>query len=102
MASRIELHNTLCGILGTRKVYFQPPESIKLEYPCFIYTLEGMDVKKADNKLYMNTNRYSILYIDRDHITDIPTEMLETFEMCSIDRIYTADNLYHVAFTLYF
>ena len=37
MASRLNLHNSLIEALGTKSVYFQPPESVKLVYPCIIY-----------------------------------------------------------------
>jgi len=30
---RIQLHEILCDVLGTRNVYFQPPESVDMNYP---------------------------------------------------------------------
>ena len=39
---RLELHEILCTILGSRNVYFQPPESIKMNYPAIVYGLDDM------------------------------------------------------------
>ena len=33
MKTRYELHEFLCEILGSRNVYFQPPESVKMKDP---------------------------------------------------------------------
>ena len=38
MDRRLQLHEELCSVLGSRNVYFQPPETIKLTYPCIIYS----------------------------------------------------------------
>ena len=37
MKTRYELHEFLCEILGSRNVYFQPPESVKMKYPAIVY-----------------------------------------------------------------
>ena len=50
MASRHELHDELKELLGTNRCYFQPPESIKLEYPCIIYKRDPSDILRADNQ----------------------------------------------------
>jgi len=33
---RLKLHEILCGILNTRNAYFQPPESVKMNYPAIV------------------------------------------------------------------
>lgn len=102
MASRKELHEQLCTILGSRNVYFQPPESVKLQYPCIIYQNVGIDAKRADNKLYVYTNRYEITCIDRAAESNYPYDILKNFEMCRLDRKFTNDNLYHSVLTLFY
>ena len=32
MDRRLKLHEELCDILGSRNVYFQPPETVKMKY----------------------------------------------------------------------
>lgn len=102
MAERLTLHEELCELLGSRNVYFQPPESVKMQYDAIRYSLGGKDLKRANNKIYRNTNQYDGVLITRNPDTTIPDEMLSHFEMCSFGRPYTADNLNHYPFTLYY
>ena len=102
MASRLELHEELCELLGTRNVYFQSPESVKMQYDAIRYELGGKNLKRADDRIYLNTNQYEGVVITRDPDTMIPDRLLAHFEMCSFGRPYTADNLNHYPFTLYY
>ena len=102
MVSRLELHEELCEILGIRNVYFQPPESLKMEYPCVKYSISGLDHKRANNMIYKNTNRYELIVIDREPDSEIHNLILQHFPMCSFSTSYTADNLYHNVLTLYY
>ena len=102
MASRAELHEEFCTILGTRNVYFQPPESVRMYYDAIRYQLAGKDTIKANNRLYKTTNCYDGVVITRDPDTVIPDAILSHFEMCRFGRPYVADNLNHYPFTLYY
>ena len=99
--SRIELQTLLENILGSRNVYFQPPESIKLKYPAIIYYLNDIDVWRADNGPYVKYKRYMITYINKDPDNEISDKIAE-LPLCSFDRRYAVDNLTHDVFTLYF
>ena len=102
MASRLNLHEELCEILGSRNVYFQPPASVKMQYDAIRYELSDKDLKRANNGIYKMTNQYSGVVITRDPDTTIPDVLLKHFKMCSFGRPYTADNLNHYPFTLYY
>lgn len=102
MASRLELHEELCTILGTRNVYFQPPASVKMKYDAIRYELGGKDLKRANNRIYQNTNRYDGVIIATNPDSVLPDKLLTHFEMCSFGTPYTADNLNHYPFTLYY
>ena len=102
MADRLNLHEELCDILGNKRVYFQPPASVKMSYPCIRYSLSNVDSIKANDKNYKNTNRYSVVVIDVDPDSKIHMELLEEFPMCSFDRFFTADNVNHWVLTLYY
>lgn len=101
MKDRIGLHEELKAILGSGLVYFQPPESVRMAYPCIVYSLNDVDMKHADDRPYLNTKRYSVTIIDKDPDSEIPDRML-ILPLCSLNRSYTADNLYHWVFDLYF
>ena len=102
MADRLKLHDELCTILGSRNVYFQPPESVRMQYDAIRYNLAGKDLKHANNRVYRITNEYEGVVITRDPDTTVPDRILAHFEMCSFGRPYTADNLNHYPFTLYY
>lgn len=100
MGTRLSLQTEL-EKLGVSKVYFQPPESIRLTYPCIIYSLSDIDKKPADNLGYVVLNRYMITLIDYDPDSEF-VEKLLLMRYCRFDRFYTADNLNHWVFELYY
>lgn len=101
MASRLNLHEELCEILGSRNVYFQPPESLKMQYPCIRYSISGMPKLNANNKVYTKTcNTYTITVMDTDPDSDISTCILNHFSMVRFDRTYTSNNLNHHVLTV--
>ena len=102
MGSRLELHEELCAILETRNVYFQSPESVKMTYPRIRYSKVSPDLYRANNGIYKNTSQYEVTVIDEDPDSDIPTKILNHFQMCSWDRSYVADNLNHTTLKLYY
>ncbi len=102
MSRREQLDKILRAILESGNVYFQPPESVKMKYPCIRYELSDIANRHADNKNYNLVDRYTIQYINKDPDDATKRYILETFEMCSFDRFYTADNLNHYVFTLYY
>lgn len=101
MSSRIELQNMLEEILGSRNVYFQPPASVRLKYPCVIYSLKDMRPNHANNRVYNLFDCYELIYIDSDPDNKIARELAKVVT-CRFDRFYEADNLNHYVYTLYF
>ena len=98
---RIELHNKLVDILGSANVYFQPPASIKLKYPCIIYSLYNMDTEFGDNEPYTIEKRYEVTVITKDPDSNIPIKLAH-MPKCIMNRAFTVDNLNHYVFLLYF
>jgi hypothetical protein len=101
MGKRIELHNLLVSILGSSNVYFQPPSMVEMSYPCIVYQRIKIDTRSADNSSYLTKKRYSITVIDRNPDSDIPDKIAALPE-CIHDRQFTADNLNHDVFMLFF
>ena len=96
------MHEELCDILGSRNVYFQPPENLKMKYPCIRYSNATPDIKRANDRVYGVINRYEGIIIDLNPDSTIATSVLEHFPMCSISNSYVTDNLNHTPFTLYY
>lgn len=101
MEKRIMLQNLLEKILGNRQVYFQPPESVSMSYPAIKYSRSNMNVKHADDSIYLQRVRYEIIVIDRKPNNQIVEELLK-LPYCSYDRNYRANNLNHDVLTLYY
>lgn len=101
MAPRFELHDILTEILDTDHVYFQPPPSVKMVYPCIVYSRDYLHNEYADDRPYSQTKRYLVTVIDRDPDSEIPDQIAK-LPLCVYDRFYTADNLNHDVFKLFF
>ena len=97
---RLELHEILCGILGSRHVYYQPPESVKMMYPAIVYELDRVDKNHADNGVYLFHERYSATVISKDPDTPILEKMIR-LPNCRFNRAYKSDNLNHYVFEIY-
>ena len=101
MGTRLDLHETFCSILGSRNVYFQPPETIKMNYPCIVYERASNDTRFADNRPYKSIRRYTATIIDKNPDSQLPDKLGE-LSLCRLNRVYTADNLNHYVFDIYF
>lgn len=102
MASRLELQSELEMLLGSDHVYFQPPASVRISYPCFIYNLSNIRDRRADDRAYNIDNEYEVTYIDKNPDNELKTQMIEHFQMCRFNRFFTNDNLNHYVFILYY
>lgn len=101
MAPRSELQALLEELLETRNVYFQPPASITLEYPCIVYRRNSLSTMHADNAPYKNKKGYQVTIVDPNPDSDIP-DKVAALPLCSYNRFYTADNLNHDVYNLFF
>ena len=99
-----ELRDQLYLVNNTKNVYYNPPSSIKMEFPCFRFELNNVDVKHADNKAYARKKRWAVTYISRnvEDIEIVSEQMFDIFQYCNFDTSFRADNLNHAVFNLYF
>lgn len=102
MARRLQLHEKFCTILGTRNVYFQPPESLKIKYDAIIYKVSDRNDLRADDTLYRGLTAYEVIFITRDPDSKIPDMMLGCFTYVRHERTFTDDNLHHEVFRIYY
>lgn len=100
MGRRQNLQTLLEG-LGAAKVYFQPPETVKLVYPCIIYKRDYAQTNHANNDPYRIEKRYLVTVIDRDPDSDLPNKVA-WLRTANFIRHYTKDGLNHDAYTIYF
>lgn len=104
MARRKALNQELIKLLGSSNVYFNPPESIKLKYPCVVYNESNKNLLSADNKKYRLLNQYQLTVIDRDadHGSAVTDAILESLQYCSLEREFIYDELNHWVLRLFY
>lgn len=101
MASRIDLQNKLVELLGNNNVYYQPPENLKMEYPCIRYSKNKIRSNHANNAKYSNFNSYQIIVIDPRPDNPVIQKILN-LPFSEYDRNYVSNNLNHDVIILYF
>lgn len=106
MDKRLELHETLCGIInitepdGDRHTYFQPPASVHMKYPAIRYSLRGYEKVHAGNGAYRLLPSYEVTLIDKNPASEYFSKIMQ-LPYCRFDRPYVADNLNHFVFTIF-
>ena len=101
MGLRTDLQEILEGILGSKNVYFQPPSTTIMRYPCIVYERSNALKESADNQSYLYEHRYTVTVIDQDPDSVIP-DKVAALPKCVYDRFFTSANLNHDVFSLYF
>ena len=99
MPRRTDLHQIL--VAQTPNVYFQPPPTLTMAYPCIVYARSAADTTFANNALYIHKKRYEVTVIDRDPDSLIP-DKVATLPLASFSRHFTSDNLNHDVYNVYF
>lgn len=101
MADRLYLQGQFESILGTRNVYFQPPESVSMKYPAIVYKPKDFRMKSANNTNgYIQSEGYEGTLILREPDTQYLAKIFK-IPYCRFDRYYASNNLHHYTFTIY-
>jgi len=101
MDLRLELHEILVNLLGSNNVYFQPPSSIRMSYPCIVYSRNKKDEKFADDILYSGKFAYAVTVIDSNPDSEIPNRVAK-LPLTSFVNHFTLDNLNHDVYNIYY
>lgn len=98
---REEFDALLVELIGSENVYFQPPASVTMAYPCVVYNRDSSSESFADNLLYRFKQRYEVTVIDRNPDSSIP-DKIRKLPYCSYSRSFVVDNLNHDVFNVFF
>jgi hypothetical protein len=101
MGARLQLHELFKGLLGSSYVYFQPPSTVTMMYPCIVYSRNNLDTKFADDQPYGHKTGYQVTVIDPNPDSEILGKVA-ALPLCSFNRHYTKDNLNHDVYNLYY
>lgn len=100
---RLELQTLLEEVLESSNVYFQPPANVQMQYPCIVYAQDNAKTEFADNSPYSRAKRYQLTAIGRDpDAVMLISDDIAQLPLSSLNRVFTADNLHHHVFNLYF
>lgn len=80
-------------------VYFQPPSTLIMKFPCIVYAFANFDTRHADNVPYKLNSQFRVTYIDTDPDSDIP-EKIAQLPMCVSERAYIDDNKNYYPFRI--
>ena len=72
-----------------------------MSYPAIVYKRDYALSEFAGNLPYRHTKRYQVTVIDKNPDSMIPDKVAE-LPMCSFVRHFTADNLNHDIYNVYF
>lgn len=101
MSSRLDLHNKLVSILGTNNVYYQPPENLKMTYPCIRYNLTKVNAVKASDSVHILHPRYEIMLISTKNMDSLSVRILCEIPQTIMERVYISDGMYHYVYSHY-
>lgn len=101
MANAMDLQIFFEELLGSRNVYFDPPENVRMKYPAIRYSRRKIENTFANNTVYKQDDCYEVIAIYKDPDDELPRK-ISRLPMCSSDGHYVADNLHHDRFTLYY
>lgn len=82
------------------RVYFQPPENLKIVYPAIVFHLSKIEIDRASDVPYKGAKEYSVTLITKDPEPDVIDEILK-IPYSSLDTTYISDGMNHFVFTVY-
>jgi len=99
---RYELQALLEELLGSKQVYFQRPENVKMKYPAIVYSLADIDNLSADDISYVQNIAYDVTVIDKNPDSETAAK-IALLPLCRLNPPpYVSDNLNHFVFKLYY
>lgn len=95
-----DLLHVLQQAVQHNRVYFQPPENLKIEYPAVVFHLSKIEIDHASDAPYKGAREYSVTLITKDPEPDVIDEILK-IPYSSLDTTYISDGMNHFVFTVY-
>lgn len=100
MLNRLALDEVLKKVDGPAAIYYQPPKSIQMKYPCIVYKRDDVPTKFADNITYFSKQKFLITIIDKNPDSKIPDALSKLLPNVKYVREYPASNLHHFVYSI--
>ena len=101
MAERIKLQAVLEELLGSKNVYFQPPESLKLNYPAIVYSISDIRNTFACDDVYNQSHFYKVTVLDYNPDSEISNK-ISKLPKAKFNTFFTSDRINHYVYTIYY
>lgn len=98
---RYELQCLLEKTLGSDHVYFQPPASFQLKYPCIVYELEDITPVFADDLSYLRHDSYQVTFMTHDPDSPVRHKLAD-LPKTRFSQFFAADNINHYVYIIYY
>ena len=95
-----DLLSLLRKAVGHNRVYFQPPENLKIGYPAVVFHLSKIKLDHADDAPYKGAREYSVTLITKEPEPEVLDEILK-IPYTTLDTTYISDGMNHFVFTTY-
>ena len=95
-----DLFHLLQKAVDHNRVYFQPPENLKIGYPAVIFHLSKVKLDHADDVPYKGAREYSVTLITNEPEPEVLDEILK-IPYTTLDTTYISDGMNHFVFTTY-
>lgn len=99
---RLSLQMKFEELLRSRNVYYQTPESVKMQYDAIRYSLGVPETRYANDKRYNYLTCYDVIVISRDPDPEVVGKILEMPYSSMSGKPYVADGLNHYPIKLYY
>ena len=97
---RERFHRLLASVAPHCRLYYNPPENFKMEYPAVVYNLSKIKKKRASNISYLSNKQYEVTLITKDP-EDQAIDGLANITMAEFERHFESDLLHHYVFNIY-
>ena len=98
MSKRKELDSKLRAILPN--VYYQPPSTIKMQYPCVVYSRNRTNPFFADNQKYVRRETYQVTVVDENPDSNYANAVDQMVEARWVNS-FSTQGLHHFVFEIY-
>lgn len=95
MDRRLDLQMQLEALCSPYMVYYQPPESFRLDFPCAVYRRSDVDMEYANNHGYILTERYELTWLHLDPDDGMVERLLNSLSCVSYARQFALNGVYH-------
>lgn len=95
-----DLLHLLKKAVAHNRVYFQPPENLRMDYPAVIFHLSRNKTTHASDGRFKDNQEYTVILITEDPQPDALDAILN-IPYSTLETTYVSNGMNHFVFTIY-